>query len=167
MKTQIFEDCSAFLNREDKCINGVDPEFAKQFPAFVEEKNNKSCWNCSDCSGLESAAPASGKEGGFGIKIPIIENIHAKVLAAVSGSEALEMGSWHSCKTTHCRGGWVITLAGAEGKRLEENTSSAFAAMAIYHKSSPIRVSPVRFYESNEVARADIERCAKEEAKLK
>jgi len=76
------------------------------------------------------------------------------------------MGSWHSCKTTHCRGLWVITLAGKEGKTLEEQTSSEFAAMAIYHKSSPIKVSPVRFYESNEVAMADIKRCAAEEKNL-
>ena len=60
----------------------------------------------------------------------------------------------------------MIALAGAAGAKLEEQTSSEFAAMAIYAKSSPIRVSPVRFYESNEVAMADIERCAEEESKL-
>jgi hypothetical protein len=90
-------------------------------------------------------------------------------LEAVSKENAFEMGSWHgsnSCGTTHCRGGWVITLAGAEGKALEERTSSEFAAMAIYSKSSPIKVSPVRFFESNEVAMADIRRCAEEESKL-
>ena len=38
--------------------------------------------------------------------------------------------------------------------------------MQIYAKSSPIKVSPVRFYESNEVALADMKRCAEEEAKL-
>jgi hypothetical protein len=74
------------------------------------------------------------------------------------------MDNWHSCNTTHCRGGWVIALAGEPGKRLEDQTSSEFAAMAIYSKSSPIKVSPVRFYESNEVAMADIRRCAAEEA---
>jgi len=36
--------------------------------------------------------------------------------------------------------------------------------MQIYKASSPIRVSPVRFFESNEVAMADIQRCAAEEA---
>jgi len=37
--------------------------------------------------------------------------------------------------------------------------------MQIYKASSPIRVSPVRFFETNELAMADIKRCAEEEAK--
>ena len=80
------------------------------------------------------------------------------------------MGHWHAseqlneeggyCGTTHCRAGWVVTLAGAEGRALELATSTEFAAKQIYKASSQIRVSPVRFYESNEVAMKDIERCA-------
>ena len=73
------------------------------------------------------------------------------------------MDVWHTCDTTHCRAGWITTLAGPAGKALEEATSTEFAAMQIYKASSPIRVSPVRFYETNEVAMADILRCAKEE----
>ena len=76
------------------------------------------------------------------------------------------MSTWHTCDTTHCRAGWVEHLAGAEGKELAKATSTEFAAMQIYKASSKIRVSPVRFYESNEVAMADIQRCAEEEAKL-
>jgi len=48
---------------------------------------------------------------------------------------------------------------------VEFATLSEFAAMQIYAKSSDIKVSPVRFYESNEVALADIKRCAQLEAK--
>jgi hypothetical protein len=96
----------------------------------------------------------------------VVDNIHSRVLEAVSKEGALEMNHWHSCGTTHCRGGWVVVLAGEAGKQLEDQTSSEFAAMAIYNKSSPIKVSPVRFYESNELAMADIKRCAEEEAKL-
>jgi hypothetical protein len=77
---------------------------------------------------------------------------------------SLEMETWHTCETTHCRGGWVVTLAGEAGKKLEDLTSTQFAAMQIYKASSPIRVSPARFYETNAVAMADIERCAAEEA---
>jgi hypothetical protein len=95
-----------------------------------------------------------------------VDKIHQKVLAAVSQPDSFDMGDWHTCETTHCRGGWVITLAGPEGRALEAQTSSEFAAMAIYHKSSPIRVSPVRFYEPTDVAMADIKRCAEEEIKL-
>jgi hypothetical protein len=81
------------------------------------------------------------------------------------------MDEWHAdeslngdgayCGTTHCRAGWVVALAGKEGVELEKRTSTLHAAMMIYHKSSPeIRVSPVRFFESNEIAMADIKRCA-------
>lgn len=62
-------------------------------------------------------------------------------------------------------GGWVVKLAGADGAKLEAATTTEFAAMMIYKASSDIRVSPVRFYETNDVAMADIERCAEEEAK--
>ena len=76
------------------------------------------------------------------------------------------MGDWHTCDTTHCRAGWITFLAGEEGKILEQKTSTQFAAMQIYKASSPIRVSPVRFFESNEVAMSDIIRCAEEEKLL-
>jgi hypothetical protein len=78
------------------------------------------------------------------------------------------MGSWHSaCRTTHCRAGWVVELAGEAGKALEKATTTEFAAMQIYHKSSPIHVPPTRFYGSKEAAMADIIRCAAEEEKIK
>ena len=76
----------------------------------------------------------------------------------------LEMNSWHTCDTTHCRAGWVVHLAGKEGYELEKETTTCFAAMQIYKKSSEIKVSPVRFFETNKVAMSDIERCAKEES---
>ena len=76
------------------------------------------------------------------------------------------MEKWHTCNTEHCRAGWVVTLAGDEGKKLEEKTYTLFAAMQIYKASSPIRVSPTRFFEDNETAMKDIERCAEEEKAL-
>ena len=83
---------------------------------------------------------------------------------AVSQPNALNMDTWHTCETTHCRAGWVVTLAGKEGKELETNTSTIFAAMQIYHKSSPdIKVSPPRFYEDNETAMKDMIACADKE----
>lgn len=75
------------------------------------------------------------------------------------------MHDWHTCETTHCRAGWAVVLAGEEGKKLEEETSTLFAAMQIYKKSSDIKVSPIRFFGSNEVAMEDIKRCAELEAK--
>lgn len=76
------------------------------------------------------------------------------------------MNTWHTCKTEHCRAGWVVILAGEDGKELEEKTSTLFAAMQIYKASSPIRVSPTRFFEDYETAMTDIRRCAKEEKAL-
>ena len=60
----------------------------------------------------------------------------------------------------------MVQLAGERGKKLEAASSSLFAAMQIYHASSGIEVSPVRFFETNEVAMEDIKRCAAQEAAL-
>jgi hypothetical protein len=87
-------------------------------------------------------------------------------LEAVSKPDALNMSDWHSCDTTHCRAGWVVHLAGAAGCALEKQTSTVFAAMQIYRKSSPVKVSPPRFYENNEKAMTDIKACAEKEIEL-
>jgi len=84
-------------------------------------------------------------------------------LEAVSKPDAFDMSDWHKCETTHCRAGWVEVLAGEVGKHLAKITSTPFAAMQIYKKSSSIPVSPVRFYEDNKTAMEDIKRCAEEE----
>lgn len=71
------------------------------------------------------------------------------------------MSNWHTCETTHCRAGWAVTLAGEKGKKLEEETDTAFAAQLIFKHSSPdIHVPVTRFYDTNEEAMKDIERCA-------
>ena len=95
------------------------------------------------------------------MKIPIIKNIHAKVLEAVSRKGALSVCAWHKCDTTHCRAGWVVHLAGAAGYNLEKRLSDIdHAARYIYQKSSNIQVSSDRFYESRKDTMADIKRCA-------
>jgi hypothetical protein len=94
-------------------------------------------------------------------------------LELVEKENAFDMGCWIKenqptlCGMTYCRGGAVILAAGKAGMELRDKTSDEFAAMAIYDKSSSIKVSPVRFYESNEKAMEDIKRCAEEESKLK
>jgi hypothetical protein len=99
------------------------------------------------------------------VVVPVIENIHQKVLAAVSQPDAFDMGDWHRCETTHCRAGWVVTLAGEAGKKLEAFHDTPLAAALIYHASSPdLPVAMPRFYETNEVAMADIRRMAELEA---
>jgi len=49
MKTEIFNDYSAFLEREDKTLNGVAVEFARENSTTFEEAGCEGCWNCTDC----------------------------------------------------------------------------------------------------------------------
>jgi len=58
-----------------------------------------------------------------GAVLPIIKNIHQEIYAAASQPSALDMGHWHVCDTTHCRGGWVVFLAGQGGKDGEPTVS--------------------------------------------
>jgi hypothetical protein len=81
------------------------------------------------------------------------------VLDAVSKPGALDMGRWHVCNTTHCRAGWVVHLAGEAGYALERFHNTALAAQLIYRESG-YPINPARFYESNEVAMADMSKLA-------
>jgi hypothetical protein len=93
--------------------------------------------------------------------VPIIQNIHQKVYEAASNPKALDMSIFHTCEKTHCRAGWVTTLAGKKGKALEQFFDPVVAAMKIYDASSTLpKVSPVRFFEDNETALADMKRMA-------
>ncbi|WP_421783308.1 hypothetical protein [Kiloniella litopenaei] len=77
------------------------------------------------------------------------------------------MSDWHTCDTTHCRAGWVTTLAGEEGKKLEDKVGTANAAYLIYAASDPDHLSrdgAPDFYTSNENALADMKRLAELEA---
>jgi hypothetical protein len=94
----------------------------------------------------------------------VIDNIHQTVYAAASRPEALEMNTWHTCENTHCWAGWVVTLAGDAGKKLERFFDTPLAAMKILDASSPIQVSPVRFFESNADALEHMKRLAEQEA---
>jgi hypothetical protein len=77
------------------------------------------------------------------------------VYAAASQPGALDMRRWH-CGTSHCRAGWIVTLAGEAGKRLEIDTgSTANAAMLIYAASAPGQPIP-DFYCDNEAALANM-----------
>jgi len=71
------------------------------------------------------------------------------------------MTSWHVCETTHCRGGWVVTLAGEEGKKLEAFHGTLLAAQLIYDASDPDqRFNPCRFFDTDEAALQDMKRLA-------
>ena len=88
--------------------------------------------------------------------MPVIENIHQKVYEAASRPNALNMGDWHTCETTHCRFGWVEHLAGPAGAELAKKTSVLFAGMQIYNASSDIKVSPVMAFVDNHTSMEDM-----------
>lgn len=82
--------------------------------------------------------------GAKGLPIaPVVKDIDAKILAIVSATPGtsprghLKMCRWHTCSTTHCRGGWAIKLAGDAGAELEFRTSCYLAARLIYEASRP------------------------------
>ena len=68
--------------------------------------------------------------------IPVVERLDSKILAAIEVGGKLRMCDWHTCETTHCRYGWAITLAGKEGKALEDRLGPQTAGALIYWKSA-------------------------------
>jgi len=126
------------------------------------------CSGCSRCSNCSNCSGCSGQQNKENPKfaIPKIENIHQKVLEAATAKEgALNMETWHTCATTHCRAGWVIFLAGKEGADLEKKFDPAFAASLIYRESSSIKVGMNEFFKNNEEALESM-RAAAEAEKL-
>jgi uncharacterized protein YjbI with pentapeptide repeats len=94
------------------------------------------------------------------VKIP---DIHKAVYEAASQPNALDMGTWH-CGTSHCRAGWVVTLAGEGGKALEYAMGTPAAATAIYLASDPNLEKVPNFYATNDEAMADMKRLANQKA---
>jgi hypothetical protein len=114
------------------------------------------CSECIDCHGCrwlrgESAVGGTRNDA----NVPKIPNIDAAIYAAASQPGALDMETWHTCGTTHCRAGWAVHLAGEAGYDLENVVGTELAAILIYRESgSPI--NPTRFYDSSEDALADM-----------
>jgi len=94
--------------------------------------------------------------------IPKIERLHSKILAAIESGGSLEMCTWHTCETTHCRAGWAIQIAGEFGRGLEWALGSSAAGALLFAVAYPDQKVP-DFYASNDYAMADIRRCAAEE----
>jgi hypothetical protein len=106
---------------------------------------------------LTGANLASAKYEG----VPVVRGLDAKILKLIeSGDGQLNMTAWHTCKTTHCRAGWAVTLAGDAGRKLEAKIGTAAAGALIYHRSTG-RVPD--FYASNKDALADIVACARDQ----
>lgn len=116
--------------------------------------------NAYDRRGIAALLPPEGVPVFTGSPpVPVIKDIHAKVYEAVSQPGALDMSTWHTCETTHCRAGWVVALAGDDGRALEAFHNTDLAARLIY-KASGYDINPARFHDSNEDALADMKRLA-------
>ncbi len=91
--------------------------------------------------------------------VPLVENIDAAILIAVEqsqklGKTGLDMSKWHTCESTHCRAGWAITLAGEQGRKLEDQYGPAVAGSLIYLRAGAERIP--NWYASNDRALADM-----------
>ena len=94
--------------------------------------------------------------------VPVLKNPYTQILESVTKAGRLEMGTWHTCETTHCIGGWTCFLAPG-GRKFEALFSSpGDAAALILRKSRPDAPLP-NFMASNEAAMAFIEARAAEE----
>lgn len=90
---------------------------------------------------------------------PAIAGIDAKILDAIADpGNALDMSTWHTCETTHCRAGWAIHLAGPAGYKLEDRYGPNVAGALIYAASGSHPVPD--WYASNEAALADLRKRA-------
>ena len=49
METKIFKNYEDFLNREDKRINGVTPDFLKENNTNLKDLNLTNCEGCFNC----------------------------------------------------------------------------------------------------------------------
>ena len=150
----------------DECINCSGCSGCSRCSYCSRCSDCSDCSRCWDCWGLRLQKNIQGKEGeNEPPAVPTIPNIHTAIFQAASQPEALEMDSWHTCENTHCRAGWAVTLAGAEGKELEAFYNTELAAMMIYDASDPsFKINPARFYDKNDAALADMKRLAEREA---
>ena len=95
-------------------------------------------------------------------EVPVVPDLDRKILAAIDGGMGgLNMSTWHSCETTHCRAGWAVHLAGEAGYALEKalGGSTQRAGTLIYKCS--VGYVP-HFFASNDAAMADMRRRAAE-----
>ena len=119
------------------------------------------CSGCSDCSGCSGCSGKEIQNPTPQPTIPLIPDIHKAVFAAASDPNHFDMGAFHSpCGTTHCRAGWVIALAGADGAALESYWGSDHAAWLIYWASDPAIDRRPDFYTRNATALEDMARLA-------
>ena len=163
-------DCTGCRNCRDctYCTDCTTCTYCSYCTDCTACSNCRRCADCTYCRRCTDCTTCTSKNGEFAggeapLVIPKIDRLHTKVLAAASVPGALDMSEWHACGTCHCRAGWIVHLAGDEGRALESELSTEFAALLIASESGH-PISPSRFYDSDEDALKDMKRMANLEA---
>lgn len=163
---EIFEEHEIFLETGGKEGARADLMGADLMGADLKEANltgTNLTGAVLKCAKL-SKNPCKGLV--LGLDAPAIPNLHKKVYEAASQPHALDMVRWHSnCGTKHCWGGWIVTIAGDEGKALEEKTSTSVAASAILLATYPDMERLPDFFANDKTALAEMKRLAEMEAR--
>ena len=131
---------------------------AKHVPDSIEATSPATPYQCDTRPLAERNAARAAKFRESNPDVPVIESLDAQILARIDADpNALDMSTWHSCETTHCRAGWAIAIAGEPGYELERKFGPHHAGRMIYLASTG---RAPHFFGSNEAALADIKRCA-------
>ena len=162
MKTETFADYRKSLDEAVKIFSAkIEGMSDEELTAYINSPGSAS--TVDRVLSLCSDSTVDRVQTLINLEIPVVENIDQKILEAITAEGcSLNMGAWHTCKTTHCRAGWAIHLAGKEGYALEKKLGdSEMAGRMIYTVSRPGVPYP-DFYAPTEVALEDIKKCAAE-----
>ncbi len=120
---------------------------------FNQEGGSRADLRDADLSGADlSDADLSDADlrGAFGL--PIATDAPARLLAvaqaALASPDALEMGSWHKCETTHCICGWAEHLGGPLARLIIQANGNDVGGLMLLGVEAH-----AHFYKTNEKAR--------------
>jgi hypothetical protein len=68
----------------------------------------------------------------FNYPVTKMIDVKDRVLGRIAEGCSVNMREWHTCETTHCLAGWIVTVH-PEGRLLEHVTSTHLAAHLILH----------------------------------
>ena len=141
-------------------MSGADLRWANLSRANMSRANlrhaDMSMANLSGANLRHADMSGADLRGAVGLPTaPVIPNIDSAILARIDAGGGLAMSRWHSCDTTHCRGGWAIHLAGKVGAALEDTLGTGVAAALIYAASRPTQRVP-DFFARDKTALADM-----------
>jgi hypothetical protein len=109
------------------------------------------------------------------LKVPVVPDLFGRILERVEAApNEFYMSSWHSkdalldgtysCGTTHCIAGWVVVVAGDQGRELERVlTEDTAAAADLICQQSTLGEIP-NFYAGRDAALKQLRKFARREA---